>query len=81
MTQVVSIFGGPTGEPRPSEACIQCLERLLEMAKAGEITGVAAASVHHDGTASFDVSGFVGGYSLMGALEMARSSLVEINRE
>ena len=79
--KVVSVFGGPTGEPAPNEILIATLERALEAAKAGEIVGGAIAYLHSDGHGSFNVAGQIGGYSMLGAVEMAKSYIVEINKE
>jgi len=78
---VVSLHGGPTGERERSEACVATLRRYLEMAEAGEISGVALVGLYHDGAACWHLGGRVGGYSMLGALEMVRSDLVEVNKE
>jgi len=56
------------------------LRELLARAEAGEVTGICAAVVHCDGLASYHIGGFVGGYSALGALDMIRADLIEINR-
>lgn len=81
MSNVESLFGGPTGEREVSETAVRVLTDLLEMAKSGEILGVAAAYVHADGSAAFHIGGNVGGFSLVGAVNVALAELVEINRE
>ena len=78
--KVISINGGPTGEPEIVENCVIVLRDLLARAEAGEITGIGAAVVHCDGLASYHVGGFVGGYSVLGALDMIRADLIDINR-
>lgn len=80
MSNVVSVFGGPTGERAVNAALVECLERWLEMARSGEAIGMAGALLHCDGLASYSVAGSVGGYGMIGALEVARLELVEIAR-
>ena len=81
MSNVKSLYGGPTGQPEPSEVTIAVLEEMLARAHAGEVIGIAVAAVHHDGLCSYTVSGRVGGYSLLGALEMAKADLIEAMHE
>ena len=80
MSNVVSAFGGPTGERAVNAALVERLECWLEMARSGEAVGMAGALLHCDGLASYSVAGTVGGYSMIGALEMARMDVVEIVR-
>ena len=80
-SNVVSLHGGPTGERKPSPMCIEAIEEVLELAKAGEITGVAIASVYFDGRSDYRLSGFVGGYGLLGAVTMLQADIVAINQE
>lgn len=80
MSNVKSIFGGPTGVAEPNETCVMTLRQYLEMAEAGEIVGVVIAALNKDGCAGYAVSGRVGGYSMAGALEVARDDLVGIIR-
>jgi hypothetical protein len=77
---VISLNGGPTGEPQVAESCVIVLRELLARAEAGDITGVCAAVVHCDGLASYHIGGFVGGYSAIGALELLKAELIETNR-
>ncbi|WP_454917436.1 hypothetical protein [Xanthobacter sediminis] len=81
MSNVVAIRGGPTGQPEPNPTCIATLEEWLERARSGEIVGVALAALHHDGVGSYAVGGRVGGYSMLGALEMACAELVKVNSD
>lgn len=75
MAEVVGLFGDvPTpGEPVPS--CVAALEQWLEMARAGEIAGLALAGVTNDGKGCYILSGIVGSYALLGASAMARAEL------
>lgn len=77
---VVGIHGMPTGQPDISDACVDTLRDLLQRAEAGDIIGIGISALHCDGCASFWVSGRAGGYSMIGALEMVKAQLVDINR-
>ena len=77
---VKSLFGGPTGVPEPNETCISQLEEMLEMAKAGEIIGVSVAAVTKDGLALYRLAGLVGGFSMLGAMDVAKAELIDLNR-
>lgn len=81
MSNVKSLYGGPTGQPDPNENAIAVLTEALERAKAGEVIGVVIAILHHDGLSGFRTGGMVGGYSLLGALEMAKADLIEVLSE
>lgn len=81
MSNVASLFGGPVGQREPNETCIETLEEWLEMARAGEIVGVAMAGLSFDGTARYGVGGRVGGYGIVGALEIAKTDIVELLRD
>lgn len=78
--KVTNIFGGATVSQKPNEATIAFLEDLLERAKSGDVVGVAVSSLHWDQAASYAVVGSVGGYSMIGGLEMAKATVVEVNR-
>ncbi|SEQ63874.1 hypothetical protein SAMN05216548_106102 [Faunimonas pinastri] len=54
------------------------LERLLEAAKSGEITGLVAATLNKDKVASYAYAGLVGSYGMIGALECAKGRLLRI---
>lgn len=75
---VASIFGGPKGVPEPNETCVKALEELLEMARSGEIVGVAMAGLCADHMSRYAIAGNVGGYGMLGAMEVAKSDLVRI---
>lgn len=78
---VKSLFGGPTGVLTPNENAIAVLERALEHAKNGQVVGVSMALLHHDGLAAWQAGGLVGGYSMLGALEMAKADIIAILQE
>ena len=78
---VTAIFGGPTGLPEPNATCIEALREWLAMAEAGEIVGVAIAGLCADHMSRYAVAGKVGGYGLIGAVEMAKADLLEVVRD
>lgn len=81
MTQnVASLFGGPTGQREANQNCVATLEKWLEMAKAGEIVGVVMAGLTHDRCGTWQAAGFVGGYSILGALVDAQAATLETVR-
>jgi hypothetical protein len=66
LTKVVSMRGTvlPTpGEPVPE--VVETIERILEMARAGEIKGIGYCLEHADSSVSADLKGEVG-YKLLG---------------
>lgn len=77
---VVCVFGGQPIGRQPNGAAVDALAELLEMAQAGEIKGVAVAAIHWDNLASARLAGQVGGYSAIGALEVLKADLADINR-
>lgn len=49
MSSVFSITGGELHDPRePNEALIKSLENVLEMARSGELSGVAIVCAYFD---------------------------------
>jgi hypothetical protein len=80
MGKVHSLYGAVTGERQVVQSAVEALREMLEMAEAGELIGFAGAYLTHDGCGCYQVAGRVGGYSTLGALETAKSHLVEINR-
>ena len=81
MTEVIAIFGGPTGQPEPNTNTIDVLEKYLEMARSGEIIGVAVAALCADGLARYHIGGMIGGYSMLGALEVCRADVLDVVRD
>ena len=65
----------------PHEGVIRFLERALQEARAGEIVGIAFAHHGPDFRASYSVVGFVGGYSMQGAIQCALQDIIDLNRE
>jgi hypothetical protein len=66
--------------PYVSEILVETLRELLEAAEQGEIVGMLAVPLHKDHTASYTVIGRVGGYSMQGAVEVAKDHLIDLNR-
>ena len=80
MTEVVSLFGQPTGERVPSKVAVEVLEDWLAKAKAGECIGVCVVGIYADGLSSYSLAGRIGGFSMLGALQVAEAEIVEIVR-
>lgn len=78
--RVSHIFGGPTGERDVNYRVVSLLEDLLERAHSGEIVGVSVCALSFDGCGSYWLGGKVGGYSMLGAMDVARSDLVDLIR-
>jgi hypothetical protein len=78
---VVSVFGGPIGEPEPNDACIECLEKWLEMARSGKIVGVVIAGISNDNLSEYALTGRIGGFAIIGAIQMLQQHLIDINME
>jgi hypothetical protein len=81
MGDVTALYGGVTHERQVVESTVEALREMLEMAEAGELIGFAGAYLTHDGCGCYRVAGRIGGYSALGALEVAKSHLIDINRE
>jgi len=75
MSNVTTLFGETVNQSEPSPAAIRAIEDLLERVKAGDVVGVAYASLHSDGTGSYGLSGQIGSYAALGALELAKAQL------
>lgn len=57
---------------------IETLRDMLAKAEAGEVVGAVVAVLYHDGLSGFQIGGMIGGYSLLGAVELAKADLVEV---
>jgi hypothetical protein len=77
---VISLNGGPTGLPERNENAVTTLKNLLEKAEAGEVVGVAIAAMHCDNSGGWSIGGFIGGYSLLGAIEVMKDDIMNLHR-
>ena len=64
-----------------SDKLIETLESLLDRARSGEIIGFAGAVLQKDRTGTYWISGYTGGFSMLGALDCVRHRLVRIAME
>jgi|GEM_PF-2039338 len=78
---VTSLHGDEVLQPKPNESCVKALRELLERAKSGDVVGTICISLHSDGLASFSINGMAGPYSLLGAVDMAKSDLQDLMKE
>ena len=80
MSDVVSFKGAPFGQKEVNSICVDVLQDLLRRAEAGELVGIALGALHYNSETSWHVAGHVGGYAMIGALEMAKADLIDVNR-
>lgn len=80
MTKVIALNGGPTGLPEINQAAVSALEEWLEAARSGQIVGLVMVGLGHDAKAQWEIAGMVGGYGMIGALDIAKSDLVDLAR-
>ena len=78
VPSVVCLHGGEVNTFTPNEGCIKALRDMLEMAEAGEITGIVCARLHGDNLGSYTIAGMTGPYSLLGALVMAQKEMTDL---
>jgi hypothetical protein len=78
VPSVVSLRGGEVNTFTPNEGCMKALREMLEMAEAGEITGIVCARLHGDNLGSYTIAGMAGPYSLLGALVMAQKEMTDL---
>lgn len=75
--KVVSLRGGEIKVPyEPRPAVIETLEELLEMARSGEVVGIAAVCVHGDEATTFRLCG-QRSRAMLGTVEMVKIELCE----
>lgn len=75
--KVVSLRGDPVmapGEVSPSTVALA--ERILEMARSGEIQGLVAVMLHSDSAVSYDCTGAVT-FSIVGKLTQVTNYLAD----
>lgn len=75
MGDVTALYGDVVNTPTPDQNCIETLRQMLEMAEAGEITGIVCARLHGNNLSSYVIAGRCGPYSLLGALDLAAHDL------
>ena len=78
---VAPLFGGPVHVREVDEHAVAALEEALQAARSGEVVGVIIARVHYDNLSSYHIAGRMGGYSIIGALEMAKTELIVLHAE
>jgi len=76
MSKVVNVFGDALPDGSPNQNLIDYLEHTMELAKSGQIQGIAAVALHNSGSASWACGGYTGGYSMLGALQELQYYLV-----
>lgn len=81
MGEVKSLFRGCDHNGEPVASCVETLRRLLEQAESGELVGITYAGITQHGVGVNGIAGVVGGYSMLGALELAKGQLVGIMLE
>jgi hypothetical protein len=80
VSKVISLDGGPIGLPERNENAVATLREALEMAEAGEIVGIGVVMLHKDAMGSYRFGGKVGGYSMLGAIDVMKADLMEVVR-
>ncbi len=79
--KVTALHGGEVNGLKPNEGAIEEARKLLEMAESGEVTGFVVAKLHSDNLASYTIAGMAGPYSVLGALDMAKSDLIDLMKD
>jgi len=75
--RVVSLNGGGVPQRRePVQSVIAEVERILEMARVGEIQGLGLVLLRPNHLSEYSFSGFAGSYSLVGAAHVLTDFLV-----
>jgi len=78
LSKVVGIHGNTPVSREPNETVIRELERILEMAKSGEVVGFAGALLHADKLSTVAYGGLLGTYGLVGALDVAKDHIKKL---
>jgi len=81
MGEVRGLFGGVPEPGEPVASCVDCLRDLLEQAEAGELIGFAYGAITRNGNGQNGIGGMIGGYAMLGALELAKAELTCIMQE
>lgn len=77
--EIRPLFGGFTHQPEVVDSVVRALEEMLQLAKDGQLVGLAAAMVDYKGDGSYSLSGRISGYNLLGGLEMAKAKIIGFN--
>lgn len=78
--KVISLWGQPTGEPQVMESAVSTMAEWSEKVGSGEVVAVVVVGIFKDGMAGYTCAGLIGGYSILGALDMARQDVIDVNR-
>lgn len=81
MGEVRGLFGDVPEPGEPVASCVDCLRDLLEQAEAGELIGFAYGAITRNGIGQNGIGGLIGGYAMLGALELAKAELTCIMQE
>lgn len=81
MGEVRGLFGDVPEPGEPVASCVDCLRDLLEQAEAGELIGFAYGAIARNGNGQNGIGGMIGGYAMLGALELAKAELTCIMQE
>lgn len=76
--KVVALNGAFNGEKEVRQGCVDTVHEVLDRAESGDVIGAMIVSLHHDGTCSWHYGGSVGGFAMIGAIEMARHDLAKL---
>jgi len=75
--KVFALSGCPIASPgSPNESVVKCLEEILEQARSGEVSGIAVALQHGDGSTSTRLHGYLAHHATMGAVEYLKHRLL-----
>jgi hypothetical protein len=64
----------------PHQGCIEFLEIALQDARAGRIVGITMTYMDPKGHAGYQMIGFAGGFSMLGAAQCVVAELTDLNR-
>jgi hypothetical protein len=62
----------------PNATLIEELERLLQVARTGEIIGIAGVYAHKDRGVTYSYAGAVASYSMLGGLGCVKERLLRV---
>lgn len=77
-SKVVALDGAiPIGAKIPYAPVVEVLEKILEAARSGEIQGLCAATLYHDGKSTYWHTSRGMCFSLVGAIEASKASILK----